>query len=313
MKLTLDTQLGLLVRSASFLSPIDQLEAKRGDGEHIELQMLRLGLPWEAPNISQFRFVVKPHAKWSADPHALADAWTWNSTLQGYEAPINYVTSALNQLLRIGDADHENGSIDLMAELAWRPTSAESWRRSQTVTFRLHNNVWRGSESAPPGTPTEPDADALYVLRTTALTAAVINENISANTLNDTGLRIPLKAGQRLWFKFTMPYEAAATTTGSRWVLGLDDAVTVTSLTWRSQWNSNGTGGETPHHGTGFGFPTSASAGSLLSGNVATIEGFVVGAVDDSWLKARFASEVSGSRITLLPGAMAQWMNLPVA
>ncbi len=313
MKLTFETQLGLLVRSASFLSPIDQLEAKRGDGEHLELQLLRLGLPWEAPNISQFRFVVKPHAKWSAAPHALADAWAWNSTLQGYEAPINYVTTALNQLLRIGDADHENGSIDLMAELAWRPTSAQSWRRSQTVTFRLHNNVWRGSESAPPGTPTEPSDDALYVLRTTALTASVINENASANTLLDTGLRIPLKAGHRRWFKFTMPYESAAATTGSRWVLGLDGAVTVTSLTWRSQWNSNNSGGEVLHNGTGFSLPTSATPGSYLSGNLATIEGFVVGAVDGSWLKARFASEVAGSRITLLPGAMAQWMNLPVA
>jgi hypothetical protein len=312
MKLTFDTNADLLMRSASFLSPIEQIEAKRGDGEHLELQLLRLGLPWEAPNISQFRFVVKPQGKWSADPHALADTWTWSSTLQGYEAPINYVTSALNQLLRIGDADHENGHIDLMAELAWRPTSAQSWRRSQTVPFRLHNNVWRGSESAPPGTPTEPDDDALYVLRTDALTAAVINEHASANTLLDTGLRIPLKAGHRRWFKFTLPYEAAATTTGSRWVLGLDGAVTVTSLTWRSQWNSNASGGEVVHNGTGFSLPTSASAGSYLAGNLATIEGFVVGAVDGSWLKARFASEVAGSRITLLPGAMAQWINLPV-
>lgn len=313
MKLTFDTHTGLLMQSASFLSPIDRLEAKRGDGEHLELQLLRLGVPWEAPNISEFRFVVKPQAQWSADPCALADTWTWSSSLAAYEAPINYVTSALNTLLRIGGSDPENGSIDMMAELAWRPTSAQSWRRSQTLPFRLHNNVWRGGESAPAGSPTEPDDDALYVLRTEALTAAVINEHASANTPIDTGLRVPLKAGHRRWFKFTMPYEAAALTTGSRWTLGLDGGFTVSSLTWRAQWNSNGSGGETLSHGTGFGFPTSSSAGSLLTGNLATLEGFVVGSLDGTWLKARFASEVANSRITLLPGAMVQWMNLPVA
>lgn len=291
-------------------APTFHLEAKRGDGEHVSLKLLRNGLPWEAPSLAQFRFVVKPQANWAAEAHALADSWTYDATLESYEASINYVVEALNSLLRIGDTT-ENGSIELMAELAWRPNPSVSWRRSQTVGFRLHNNVWRGVESVPPGTPTEPDSAALFAWNTNALEEDVFNENAVANTLADVGLSVPLAAGQRQRFRFTIFYNAAATSTGSRWGLGLSGAATVTDLVWRMQWNSSASGAEVVHNGSGFALPTGATAGSYLTGNRAIIEGIVTGAVDDSFLTARFASEVAGSRITSLAGSTVDWMNLP--
>ena len=50
------------------------------------------------------------------------------------------------------------------------------------------------------------------------LASDVINNNATANTIADvTGLSFPVTAGGKYYFKFVIPYTAAATTTGSRW------------------------------------------------------------------------------------------------
>jgi hypothetical protein len=57
--------------------------------------------------------------------------------------------------------------------------------------------------------------------RSVALLASdVTNNNATLNTIQDvTGLSFPVVSGQRYWFRFCIPYTAAATTTGSRWTI----------------------------------------------------------------------------------------------
>lgn len=301
--------------SESGLTRVESLVAKRGTGAKIQLVLLRDGVPWIAPPLSQFRFIVKPHGKFDvSDTLALCDAWTVDSTRKIYEGRINYATEALNTLLKIADPDGENadtGSMTLDAEFSWRETDSVPWGdRSDTVPFILQNNLWRGTETVPGAPVSEGSTVPLLTLVTVALaTGTVVNNNATANTLQDvTGLKFPVQAGKRYDFRFVIPYSAAATATGSRWAI---NGPAASGMHLRITC-SNGAAAEYVAYASAYNQPAAASTSSQTTGNVAIIEGQLT-AVADGEVIARFASEVAGSAITVQPGARVSYMVLPTA
>jgi hypothetical protein len=313
MKLIFDTDTSQLIIAEGFASPVALLEAKRGTGAKIQLTLLRDGQAWTAPALSQFRFIVKPWGKYEVDQTcALAESWTLDSARKSYEGRINYATDKLNELLKIADPTGENtdtGRLSLMAEFAWRETDSVAWgERSHTVEFLLHNNVWRGTETIP-GAPASVEGSALPLLApvTVAITSNVINSHATANTLIDvTGLKFPVLSGRRYSFKFVIPYNAAAATTGSRWSI---NGPALSQLHYSSRYTLTAIT-ETVNYLSAYNLPSTANLSSLTSGNLAVIEGTLTAAADGEVI-ARFASEIASSSITALAGAHVIYMVLP--
>ena len=138
-------------------------------------------------------------------------------------------------------------------------------------------------------------------------TADVVNNNVTANTIADvTGLSFAVSAGVRYWFRFVIPYTAAATTTGSRWSI---NGPANTLLFYRSTYTLTATTETLNAAVTGYNLPATCNATSVAAGNVAFIEGVVQPSVDGTVI-ARFASEVTLSAITAKAGAMVDYQAL---
>lgn len=301
--------------SESGLTRVDSLVAKRGTGAKIQLVLLRDGVPWIAPVLSQFRFIVKAAGKFDVtDTLALCDAWTVDEARKLYEGRINYATAALNEILKIADPAGENidtGSMTLAAEFSWRETDSVPWGdRSDTAPFILQNNLWRGTETVPGAPESEGSTVPLLTLVTIVrATGTVVNNNATLNTLQDvTGLKFPVENGKRYDFRFVIPYSAAATTTGSRWAI---NGPAFSALTVRSNYTLTATS-DTVNFVNAYNLPAACNTSSLLAGNLAIIEGQITAAADGEVI-ARFASEVANSAITVQPGARVSYMILPTA
>lgn len=147
----------------------------------------------------------------------------------------------------------------------------------------------------------------LTALTTVVLASDVTNNNASANTIADvTGLSFSVTAGETYWFRFVIPYTAAATTTGSRWAVNGPGSPTL--LNYTSHYTLTATS-ETVNSATAYDIPAAASASSLTAGSVAIIEGFITPSSNGT-LIARFASEVSSSAIVAKAGALLQYLRV---
>lgn len=147
----------------------------------------------------------------------------------------------------------------------------------------------------------------LTALTTVVLASDVTNNNASANTIADvTGLSFSVTSGETYWFRFVIPYTAAATTTGSRWAVNGPGSPTL--LNYTSHYTLTATS-ETVNSATAYDIPAAASASSLTAGNVAIIEGFITPSSNGT-LIARFASEVSSSAIVAKAGALLQYFRV---
>jgi hypothetical protein len=146
-----------------------------------------------------------------------------------------------------------------------------------------------------------------FGLNVVTLASPVANAEAVANTLASvTGLSFAVVAAETYWFKFTIPYTSAATTTGSRWtILG---PTAPTALNYVSRYTIDATS-ETVNYATAYGIPAASNATSLAAGNVALIEGVIKPSVDGTVI-AQFASEVTVSAVTALAGATLQWMRV---
>jgi hypothetical protein len=130
------------------------------------------------------------------------------------------------------------------------------------------------------------------------LLSPVTNAELVPNTLIDTGLQFSLVSGGVYRFSFGIPYDSAATGTGSRFVL---DGPAFTSLNFRTVYPLAGTT-QTVTNGGAYNIPAACNATSLTAGNWCMIDGSIIPSADGD-LKVRFASEVSLSGITVLAGA----------
>ncbi len=149
-------------------------------------------------------------------------------------------------------------------------------------------------------------AVAIGGMNTVVLASDVVNNNGVANTIQDvTGLSFPVVAGETYWFEFVIAYDAAATTTGSRWAL--NGPASPTRLHYRSEYTLTATS-TTVNSATAYDIPAASNASSLTTGNVATIWGTITPSASGTVI-ARFASEVLSSAITAKAGSLLRWIR----
>ncbi len=122
-----------------------------------------------------------------------------------------------------------------------------------------------------------------------------------------TGLSFAVTSGSTYWFRFVIPYTAAATTTGSRWTV---NGPANSLLAYTSTYALTATT-QTVNHGLSkFDRPALSNASSAAtSGDLAVVEG-VITASEDGTVIARFASEVANSAIVAKAGASVQFKAL---
>jgi len=133
----------------------------------------------------------------------------------------------------------------------------------------------------------------------TKITADVTNSNATANTIADvTGLSFAVVSGSTYRFRFVIPYTAAFVTTGARWSI---NGPTTTLLSYTSTYPLTATT-STLNYASAYDIPSASNATSLLSGNLAVIEGIIVPSATGTVI-ARFASEIASSAIVAKAGA----------
>lgn len=145
-------------------------------------------------------------------------------------------------------------------------------------------------------------------MSTVVLSADVTNNNASANTIADvTALSFSITSGNTYWFRFMIPYTAAATTTGSRWSI---NGPAITTLLYKSEYSLTTTSRTINEGLSTYDVPAGAAATSGATGsNVAWIEG-IINCSANGTLIARFASEVSSSAIVAKAGAVLHYQQV---
>lgn len=136
----------------------------------------------------------------------------------------------------------------------------------------------------------------------------VVNNNVTPNTIQDvTALSFAVTSGHMYWFKFSIPYTSAATTTGSLWTI--NGPVAPTLLSYRSTYSLAATT-QTQNSAEAYDIPVASNATtSPVGSGIATIEGFINPSADGTVI-ARFASEITASAITAKAGAIVRWRQL---
>lgn len=131
------------------------------------------------------------------------------------------------------------------------------------------------------------------------LGADVINNNATANTLQDvTGLSFPVLAGSTYEFEFVIPFDSAATTTGSRWALNGPALTSLVALNITSQSPTI-----IPRIMSLTAYETGlVTLGASLTENIAILKGIITCSAAGNVI-ARFASEIASSAITAKAGA----------
>jgi len=144
-------------------------------------------------------------------------------------------------------------------------------------------------------------------LSTVVLGNDVVNDNASANTIADvTGLSFPVVSGNTYYFRFSIFYESAASTTGSRWSV---NGPTTDLLSFRSTYSLAATT-QTQINSDTYDLPAASNATSISGqGNTAIIEGFIKPSANGTVI-ARFASEISGSAITAKAGSLVNYQQV---
>ncbi len=142
-------------------------------------------------------------------------------------------------------------------------------------------------------------------LNVVVLSTDQANSNAVANTIEDvTGLSFAVTSGETYWWRCTIAYTSAATTTGSRWTMS---GPTTTLLNYTSKYTLTATT-ETTNYATAYAIPAASNATSLTAGNVAVIEGVVTPSASGT-MQVTHASEVAGSAVTAKAGSLCQWMR----
>lgn len=173
-----------------------------------------------------------------------------------------------------------------------------------TTTGAIKNSINQGS--APIST----------TMSATVLANDVANANAVANTIADvTGLSFAVTSGNTYWFRFSIWYTSAATTTGSRWSI---NGPANTLLTYRTSngLSASGTAGTdvmTEINNAAFDTPAASNATSSTAtagqANMAIIEGIITPSADGTVI-ARFASEVTVSAITAKAGSVVFYQQV---
>jgi hypothetical protein len=160
----------------------------------------------------------------------------------------------------------------------------------------------KGTETFPStGTALESSSLPALTPRAVLLTADVINNNATLNTIADiTNLKATVEAGIWYHFRAVIPYTAAATTTGARF--SVTGPASPTFLAYRSTCPLTATTQILNEGLTAYDLPAACSTTSLTTGNIAVVEGQIKPSAN-GYLQLRFASEVANSAIIAKAGA----------
>lgn len=169
----------------------------------------------------------------------------------------------------------------------------------ETGEFRVYDTQGR------PKTTVQQIGQVANTLNVVVLSTDQTNLNGTANTLEDvTGLSFSVTSTETYWFRCTIAYSSAVTTTGSRWTI---NGPAATRLNYRSKYPLTSTT-ETTNNATAYQIPAGSNASSLTTGNVAIIEGQVTPSSSGT-IQVQHASEVASSTVTALAGSMCQWLR----
>lgn len=150
---------------------------------------------------------------------------------------------------------------------------------------------------------------AVNALNLVVLAADVTNNNAVANTIADiTGLSFAVTAGEGYWFRASIDYTAAATTTGARF--SVSGPAAPTRLSYRSRYSLTATTQTTNHGLAAYDLPAASNATSAATGsNSAIVEGFITPSANGTVI-LRFASEVANSAIVAKRGSILEWVRV---
>ncbi len=165
---------------------------------------------------------------------------------------------------------------------------------ADTAAGIIHANVDPGYETIASGS----NYRNLVVMSTDS-----VNANATANTLQDaTGLSFPVVANTIYRFHFLVYFDAAATTTGSRFTLG-GPAFNMLGYNLHIPITAGSIG-----HAAMNGYNQGAVVASspYTAGNIATMEGIVRPTANGTVI-CRFASEVASSAITVKAGSTVEY------
>lgn len=139
------------------------------------------------------------------------------------------------------------------------------------------------------------------------LPSDVVNSNAVANTIADvTGLTFPVAAGGTYKFWIEGFYDAAATTTGSRWSI---TGPAFTKLCYNSEYSL--AAGTTTRNVSlqAYDMPAASNTSSTAtSGNGFWLWGIIKPSANGN-VTVRFASEITASAITAKAGASLRWIR----
>lgn len=155
--------------------------------------------------------------------------------------------------------------------------------------------------------PTASVAGQMYVH---VLDKDTVNNNSIANRLIDVpDLGFWAVESCSYWFRFSLMYTAAATTTGSRWsIYGPGSPTALRYVTEYSLTTTSKTSNEGILAYDNIAASNASSAATVA--NSAFVEGFIDTPTCSGRVFLRFASEVASSAITLLAGSTVQWMRV---
>jgi hypothetical protein len=141
------------------------------------------------------------------------------------------------------------------------------------------------------------------------LASDTVNNNATANTLaNLPELSFWMEADKSYEFRIKCPYNAAVTTTGSRWTVNGPAGPTL--IQYKSDYTLTATT-LTTNYGRAYQLPAASNATSVAANNLAVIEGVVRNGSTAGLLQAQFASEISSSAITALAaGSIIEWREV---
>jgi len=144
------------------------------------------------------------------------------------------------------------------------------------------------------------------------LTADSVNNNAVANSLQNMTpnvLSFPILANKRYAFRAFATYDAAATTTGSRWTIYCATG----TPNYRSEYALTATSRTFNEGLTTYQSPAASNATSAATtGNTALVEGVITAGASDDTVYFQFASEVAGSAITAKANkTYMEWWQIP--
>jgi hypothetical protein len=119
-----------------------------------------------------------------------------------------------------------------------------------------------------------------------------------------TGLSFAVVSGETYWFQASVLYDAAATTTGSKWSINGPASPTRVAFKYSVSLTTTTT---TDGNANFYDLPTASNATSAYTNaNVALLEGFITPSASGT-VTVRFGSEVAASAITVKAGSILRW------